>query len=179
MNADSSRSGFLALWEENQLCDVELRTSDDVCIPAHRIVLAAVSPFFRAMFVGSGRTMREGGSSVIDLPGLDEASLRLLLRSIYQDKPDVTEDSVPSLLAAASYLSVGPVRDACCSFLKMHLSLPTAVDTALMADEYNCCELLEEAVSAAQCTALVDLCPYLQQNSQTAFLHSIPPKSLR
>lgn len=151
MNISDAEPNFLSLWEEGSLCDVELRTADGALVPAHRIVLAAASPFFRALFVGSGRTMREGAEegSVIDLPGVEEAELRVLLKAVYSNSAaDIDARSVALLLAAASYLSVAAVREACARYLQTELSLSTAVETLALAERYDCADLRGDAVSS-------------------------------
>lgn len=62
------------LWRSQQLCDVKLQPCDsDVVLPAHRIVLASSSGFFRAVFCGAGQVMKEGtvadnSNVVVQLP---------------------------------------------------------------------------------------------------------------
>mmetsp|Transcript_38705 Transcript_38705/g.97253 ORF Transcript_38705/g.97253 Transcript_38705/m.97253 type:complete len:124 (+) Transcript_38705:144-515(+) len=51
--------GLADLWEEGCLTDVELQSADGVTLPAHKVVLAAASPFFRAFFTGAGTAMQE------------------------------------------------------------------------------------------------------------------------
>ena len=151
MNLADSSNNFLDLWEEGSLCDVQLRTVDGAIVPAHRVILAASSGFFRALFIGSGRQMREGAedSKPICLTGVDEASLRVLLKAVYSNSttPDqINNDTVLPLLAAASYLSVESVRDACNQYLHRFLSLETVVETLVLAERYDCADLLHDAV---------------------------------
>jgi BTB/POZ domain len=150
MNLTESRNNFLDLWEDGSLCDVQLRTVDGAIVPAHRVVLAASSGFFRALFVGSGRQMREGSedSKPISLTGVNEASLRALLKAVYSNSSTdhLNDDTVLPLLAAASYLSVESVRDACNRYLHRFLSLDTVVETLVLAERYDCADLLDDAV---------------------------------
>jgi len=45
---------------EKKFCDIKLRSKDsDVIIDAHKIVLASVSPYFKAMFAGGILLMSE------------------------------------------------------------------------------------------------------------------------
>lgn len=151
---ESSNNNFLDLWEDGSLCDVQLRTVDGGIVPAHRVVLAASSGFFRALFVGSGRQMREGlaeDSKPICLTGVDEASLRALLKVVYSNpvtSDQLSNDTVLPLLAAASYLSVESVRDACNQYLNRFLSLETVVETLVLAERFDCSGLLNDAVSS-------------------------------
>jgi len=146
-------NNFLDLWEDGSLCDVQLRTVDGAIVPAHRVVLAAASGFFRALFVGSGRQMREGAedSKPICLTGVDEASLRALLKAVYSDpvaSDQLSNDTVLPLLAASSYLSVESVRNACNQYLNRVLSLETVVETLVLAERFDCSDLLSDAVSS-------------------------------
>jgi hypothetical protein len=146
--ADDQGGDLLSLWERGDLADVYLRCAGGELVPAHRVVLAASSPFFRALFVGTGRRMREGSSSEIDLP-LAAPELRLLLKAVYKNAAgaDLRADTVEQLLSAASYLSVGPITDACCDFLRRHLDMSTCVPTLLLAERYGCQGLRDDAVS--------------------------------
>lgn len=47
---DATAAGLLALWQHGKLCDVVLEGADGAELPAHRLVLAATSGFFRALF---------------------------------------------------------------------------------------------------------------------------------
>jgi hypothetical protein len=46
----SQRSGLVALWEGGELCDVTVRC-DGMDFPAHKVVLAAGSAYFRAQLL--------------------------------------------------------------------------------------------------------------------------------
>lgn len=53
------------LWHQGWLCDVRLHAGDSI-FAAHKIILAANSQFFRAMFVGAGRSMLERSQVSVD-----------------------------------------------------------------------------------------------------------------
>jgi hypothetical protein len=58
---DPMAGALLALWEHRKLCDVALAPADGAALPAHRLVLAAASGFFRALFtVRRGRRRQRG-----------------------------------------------------------------------------------------------------------------------
>ena len=52
-------SQLTQLWRDQELCDVVIHGGDDCTIPAHKVVLAAASPYFRALFTGD--RARHGG----------------------------------------------------------------------------------------------------------------------
>ena len=58
--------------------------------PAHRSVLAACSPYFRAMF----NNFEESRQHKILLQDIDPAALQLLLEYVYSGQVQVTEDNV-------------------------------------------------------------------------------------
>jgi hypothetical protein len=146
---NSTLSSLYALWREQSLCDVTLRGSDGGRISAHKIVLSASSPFFRALFVGAtGRAMRERDAHLIDLPGITSPALHLLLTALYQDgaTDSVEAETVEVLLSGASYLSVPKVMAACCAFLSRQLSLDSVVRTIVLASQFDCEPLRNESV---------------------------------
>lgn len=110
-----------SLWEEGQLCDLTLISKDDQTFEAHKIILAAASGYFRALFVGAGRHLRESldfSTSPYDqkirLPAVSGDSLRSVLEIIYNKHLDISESNVEDLLTASNYLDIPVIREACC-----------------------------------------------------------------
>ena len=100
---------------ESQFIDVRLKVGEDI-FPAHRIVLAASSNYFYAMFTDG---MKESSQEVIELKDESISSdvLKILLDSIYTGDLLVDEESVSKVLAAADHLQVASVVHQCCNFL--------------------------------------------------------------
>ena len=101
--------------DEEQFIDVRLKVSEDI-FPAHRIVLAANSDYFYAMFTDG---MREASQEVIELKdeSISPDILMIILDSIYTGEPHLNEDNVFEVLAAADHLQVTSVVQQCCDFL--------------------------------------------------------------
>jgi hypothetical protein len=139
-------AALLDLWEAGDLTDVELRCAGGA-VRAHRVVLAAASPVFRALFVGAGQAMREGGAPSVDLPALDASALLALLRHVYAgaSAPPVAPAAAAPLLAAAAYLAVGPAVAAAAAALRAALKLENAVETLLLAERHDQGALRAEA----------------------------------
>ena len=57
-------SGLLGLFNEELLCDVSITSGDSVEIPAHRVVLAASSQYFKALLTGPWSTALHGQQSL-------------------------------------------------------------------------------------------------------------------
>lgn len=80
---------FVVFYRQKLLCDVTL-VADSVEIPAHKMVLAACSPYFYAMFT----SFEESKQDRITLQGVDHYALSLLVEYVYTSEVHVTEENV-------------------------------------------------------------------------------------
>ncbi|ELK37966.1 Kelch-like protein 3 [Myotis davidii] len=78
------------LRSKKLLCDVMI-VAEDVEIEAHRVVLAACSPYFCAMFTGD---MSESKAKKIEIKDVDGQTLSKLIDYIYTAEIEVTEENV-------------------------------------------------------------------------------------
>ncbi|XP_015591764.1 ring canal kelch homolog [Cephus cinctus] len=132
-----------AMRKQNLLCDVILVADGGLEVPAHKMVLAACSPYFYAMFT----SFEERDQERITLQGVDYAALELLVEYVYSAEVHVTEDNVQVLLPAANLLQLTDVRDACCDFLQAQLHPTNCLGIRAFADLHGCLELLGHADS--------------------------------
>ena len=102
--------------DELEFIDVRLKVGECV-FPAHRIVLAANSDYFHAMFTDG---MKESNQEVIELKdeSISRDALRIVMDCIYTGDLHVNEVNVFEVLAAADHLQVTSVVKQCCGFLK-------------------------------------------------------------
>lgn len=112
------------LWHQRCLCDVNLLVEDQegqpkLSIPAHKIILAASVPYFRAMFTSA---MQESSKEEVRLRGVDEMGLKDIVGYVYSGKLEITEMNVQGILSTASFLSLQDLVDACARFMMKHLS---------------------------------------------------------
>ena len=105
---------FNALRLQGKLCDVVLNV-DDRKFEAHRAILAANSPYFRAMFTNG---MQETEQREIKLNGIDAEMMTLIIEYIYTRSVRVTMDNVMSLLSLADCFSVNGLTDTCVEYMK-------------------------------------------------------------
>ncbi|CAG9831494.1 unnamed protein product [Diabrotica balteata] len=128
--------------KQKLLCDVVL-VAGDAEIAAHKMVLAACSSYFYAMF----SSFEESRQDRIVLQEVDQQALMLLIEYIYTSEVSVTEDNVQVLLPAANLLQLTDVRDACCDFLQAQLHPTNCLGIRAFADLHGCLELLSHAES--------------------------------
>jgi len=98
--------------------EVELQS-----IPAHKVVVAAASPVFRAMFFGA---LKEKDTvSIIDC-GVE--AFNVMLEFIYTDKVNLTEGSIIEVLYLAKKYDLEGLYDYCVKFITKNLSRQNVVD---------------------------------------------------
>ncbi|XP_046756422.1 kelch-like protein 3 isoform X4 [Gallus gallus] len=147
------------LRSKRLLCDVVI-VAETVEMEAHRVVLAACSPYFCAMFTGD---MSESKAKKIEIKDVDGQTLRKLIDYIYTAEIEVTEENVQVLLPAASLLQLMDVRKNCCDFLQSQLHPTNCLGIRAFADVHACTELLQQANAyavAPRVTAWTDLEAY-------------------
>ncbi|NWH62101.1 KLHL4 protein, partial [Geococcyx californianus] len=127
--------------QQKQLCDVLLIVGDQK-IPAHRLVLSAVSDYFAAMFTND---VLEAKQEEIKMEGVDPDALKALVRYAYTGILELKEDTIESLLAAACLLQLSQVIEACCSFLMKQLHPSNCLGIRSFGDAQGCTELLKVA----------------------------------
>ncbi|KAL3269337.1 hypothetical protein HHI36_008409 [Cryptolaemus montrouzieri] len=123
------------------LTDVVLEVGNEI-FHAHRVVLAAASPYFKAMFTGG---LSECEKDNIKLEGVSATAMKILIHFIYTGKMNITENIVCQLLPAAAMLQVTVAIDACCAFLEKQLDPSNAIGIAAFAESHGCVNLCRKA----------------------------------
>ena len=146
--------------DEGQFIDVRLKVLEDI-FPAHRIVLAANSDYFYAMFTAE---MKESNQEVIELKdeSISPDALKIVMDSIYTGDVRVNEENVFEVLAAADHLQVTTVVQQCCDFLKrefiqLRLDLHNYCLLSTVADRHGLRDL-QEAAEKKMASMYVDVC---------------------
>ena len=160
--------------DEGQFIDVRLKVSDDV-FTAHRIVLAASSDYFYAMFTNG---MKESNQEMIELKdeSITSNALKIILDSIYTEDLHVTEENVFDVLAAAFHLQVTSVVQQCSDFLmkefvQLRLDLQNYRLLCTVADRHGMKDL-REAAESKMALKFKDIC------ESEEFLSIIEPDQL-
>lgn len=131
--------GLAALRAQGQLLDVVL-TINREAFHAHKVVLAACSDYFRAMFTGG---MREASQDVIELKGVSARGLRHIIDFAYSAEVTLDLDCVQDVLGAAVFLQMLPVVELCEEFLKAAMSVETCLHIGQMATAFSLASLRE------------------------------------
>ncbi|XP_041470402.1 kelch-like protein 8 isoform X3 [Lytechinus variegatus] len=133
------------LYKTKALCDFTLRcgTSSFLC---HRLVLAACSPYFRAMFMSE---MIESRQDSLEVQDIDEKSLEAIVEFMYTSKIVLNVDNVQKILFAGSLLQMDEISKACSDFMKCHLHPSNCLGVRTFADQHGCTTLSGAADSYA------------------------------
>lgn len=129
------------LRRHRELCDVVLNVGGRK-IFAHRVILSACSPYFRAMFTGE---LEESRQTEVTIRDIDENAMELLIDFCYTSHIIVEESNVQTLLPAACLLQLAEIQDICCEFLKRQLDPTNCLGIRAFADTHSCRELLRIA----------------------------------
>lgn len=140
-HAKSILNAMNALRKSNTLCDITLRV-ENTDFPVHRIVLAACSDYFCAMFTSE---LSEKGKSFVDIQGLTASTMEILLDFVYTETVLVTVENVQELLPAACLLQLKGVKRACCDFLDSQLDPTNCLGIRDFAETHNCLDLMQAA----------------------------------
>ncbi|KAL7302949.1 hypothetical protein TKK_0004176 [Trichogramma kaykai] len=157
------------LLESERCSDVVLVARDGAKLQAHKVVLAARSPVFAAMFE---HEMRESRENEVQLRDWDAELIKQLLEYIYTGRvPCFKGKTVPLLMAAEQYALEG-LKTACEYELCVNMSVEDAVELLLMADMHNAQNLkqaalnyvktnIREIIDTPSFRQLTDVKPYL------------------
>ncbi|XP_057309527.1 kelch-like protein 20 [Hydractinia symbiolongicarpus] len=129
------------LRKEKKLCDVILKVNKRE-FNAHRIILAGVSPYLRAMFTNG---MLETLQNVIEIHGIDEKTMEMLIDFSYSGKIEINIENVQQMLAGSTLLNIDSLSLACTKFLRNQLDSANCIGIKEFAKIYFCRDLEEHA----------------------------------
>ena len=129
------------LRKDGRLCDISFKIGGHTFI-AHRVVLASVSPYLRAMFTCG---MRESSQHEIELRDIEPQAMAALIEYAYTGKVLVTIENVQDLLPAAGILQLKELKMACSTFLSDHMDTTNCLGIKQFADLHSCPELVKKA----------------------------------
>lgn len=111
-------------------------------IPCHKLVLACVVPYFRAMFLSD---MAEAKQELIEIRDFDGDAIQDLVRFAYSSRLTLTVENVQPLLYAACILQVELVARACCEYMKAHFHPSNCLAVRTFAESHHRVDLMDMA----------------------------------
>ncbi|KAM6223414.1 kelch-like protein 6 isoform 3-T3 [Rhynchocyon petersi] len=137
------QNGLETLRVEDALTDVILCV-DIQEFSCHRVVLAAASNYFRAMFCND---LKEKYEKKIIIKGVDAEIMHTLLDYTYTSKALITKQNVQRVLEAANLFQFLRMVDACASFLTEALNPENCVGILRLADTHSLDSLKKQVQS--------------------------------
>ena len=139
---DRFRADFLQLLVEQDSADVTFLVKSEKIL-AHKLVLSARSPYFKAMFASG---MKESVDNEIEIPDVEPEVFKELLKFLYSDSiPDFRRDICLGLLVASEKYGLGGLKKLCEAELSSRLTVDNVIESLLLAEDHNCSDLLLQA----------------------------------
>ncbi|KAM9242784.1 actin-binding protein IPP isoform 2-T2 [Dugong dugon] len=120
-------------------CDVQLQVGKET-FNVHRLVLAASSPYFEALFTGG---MKESLKDTVQILGIEARIFHILLDFIYTGIVNIGVNNVQELIVAADMLQLTEVVNLCCEFLKGQIDPLNCIGIFQFSEQIACYDLLE------------------------------------
>uniref|UniRef100_A0A4W4EFQ1 BTB domain-containing protein n=1 Tax=Electrophorus electricus TaxID=8005 RepID=A0A4W4EFQ1_ELEEL len=115
------QDGLKELLNENKFVDCTLKVGDH-CLPCHRLILAACSPYFRDQFFSEDGKVKEDLKEVV-LDDVDPNILEMIVKYLYSAEIELTDDNVQEIFAVANRFQIPSVFTVCVNYLQKKLSL--------------------------------------------------------
>ncbi|XP_051910628.1 kelch repeat and BTB domain-containing protein 2 [Hippocampus zosterae] len=128
-------------YEQKLLTDVVLLV-DDTEFPCHKMVLAACSSYFRAMFMGG---LSESKQTHVHLRNVDAATLQIIITYAYTGHLAISDSTVEPLYETACFLQVEDALLQCRDYLVKKINPENCVRMLSIGDLFSCSELKQSA----------------------------------
>lgn len=135
------------LKQLNNLRQEKVFTDATLCVQheeiyCHRIILAASSPYFRAMF---SHNLREGRDFRVSFQEVSPWTMKRIIDYVYTGNLEITTENAQELLSAGSLFEFPAIVAACCDFLKQQLHISNCLGIEEFAMIHSCKKLQDEA----------------------------------
>ena len=121
------------LWIDKIFTDVTLECQGKK-FEAHKLILAAASPVFKAMFK---KGIKEHRDNYVNIKDIDSNVFEVFLRFLYSGKVDKLDGMCLDLFAAADMYDVQSLRIICIQHMAKNISVDNAVDMLALADRHS------------------------------------------
>lgn len=134
-------------YESGEFCDVVLIAGiDNFRLPAHRMILAASSEYFRTMFRSN---LGDAKAPEIVLEQWDGETLKSLVDFLYTPSFEIKNENVENILRAADFFQIDSLVSLCCSFMIQRLDTCNCLRVVFFAEQHSYSEMAEKALAFA------------------------------
>jgi len=120
-HATRTMSKLTSFFRQNYLCDVIFICGQGPTqqrIPAHRIIMATLSDYFRTMFEIN---MLEAKQREVMIKDVDPEAFEKLVFYAYEGRLEIHQDNVTNILAAAHIFNINEIVEKCCHFIEKQI----------------------------------------------------------
>ena len=132
-----------ALRRNELFCDVAVAVKGEE-FKAHKLVLAASSPFFLSLLESDMKESKEHLIK-IDLEEASAAVIEEVIAYVYTGNVSLTEENSHDMIATADYLLLPGLKTLAGEYLKMNLTTENCVFNYYFAEKYQSFGLMEES----------------------------------
>ncbi|XP_049311012.1 kelch-like protein 17 [Bactrocera dorsalis] len=137
---------IFSFYDEHSLIDVTFKVSNPTAlIPAHRLILAAASPYFENLFHGD-----QGNNPVLEINDIDSETFERLISFCYTGQTLITVNNVGVMLKAANVLQLDEVITNCVDYIMAHIDEYTLWGAHTLERETQCQLLQQKIIEYAQ-----------------------------
>ena len=143
---DNCCAALEQFWEAELMCDIEVvaQYPDHMkrVISAHKIVLAANIPYFKAMFLSG---MHETGANRVHIQNVHPDSLYEMVKFAYTGQLTITPDTAQNILTAANFLQLPSIITVAVNMMLKHLTAMNCIGLYKFAQASNIFDLQQAA----------------------------------
>ncbi|XP_059418500.1 kelch-like protein 41a [Carassius carassius] len=131
------QDGLKELLKENKFVDCILKVGDQ-CLPCHRLIMAACSPYFRELYFTEDGVEKKDSSKEVVLENVDPTIMDMIVNYLYSADIEITDENVQDVFAVANRFQIPSVFTACVNYLQNKLSLGNCLAIFRMGLVLNC-----------------------------------------
>ncbi len=131
--AEEILRGLDSLRQDEILCDVQLEAEGER-IPAHKAVLAAASPYFKAMFAGN---FSETRLQVVEIKEISSLGLKTIIDCIYTTNLDLSAANIKEVFMAAHLMQMNDILDECKEWMKKNITNANCFTMLQLAERFT------------------------------------------
>jgi len=135
------RSSINDLRTNQQLFDFKIMLGERA-YPVHKVVLAANSDYFRAMFLNE---MKEAEENEVTIDDVDPYIMKLIIDFCYTQRISLNEENYLDVLSAASRFCMKFLLDVCVEYLSTIMNVSNCLHLIDISDKYKLPSLGESA----------------------------------